>query len=244
MREVCERETCGAVVAEVVNAVKNNHAFVDDSVRRSTGIKRREHDELLLLTRHAHTHDATCENDTAMDTDDVGMDISCEDYEKDFLSFVRRVDPPGQSLADLAAAKINESFDDVKTLIASLQHILPRSVLETVRNEHLRSCVEVVLKYYYHEGKLYCFNCTPVPWDSTEASFYDDFERTDPSVTMLGPMQISNMSKLKARYMCCVCKWIPYFHIVRLCMCDIILKVNDEPSTYRYEVTGGGRARL
>lgn len=168
-------------------------------------------------------------NGTAME--DVGRLVSRREYnEALFFSFWRRKDAPELSLANLAATKISDTFDDAKTLVASLQHILPRSVLETVRAEHRRNCVEVWLKYDYHDMKLHCLVCTPrPPWDPWEEEpYHSDFESQDPSIRNLGPMQISNLYKLKDRYTCCVCELIPFFRIVPHCRCDIVGDVNAD----------------
>lgn len=121
----------------------------------------------------------------------------CESYES--LSFHFIMQP--SSLLHLAVLKVCEDFDDGTTLQRSLSRIVPRPVYDLIAEEHIRSCMRVILAYYFYNGHKYCRDCV-----QPLRPVRDQYQ----SVQIIGPIQISNWQKIEQQHRCVSCSSVPY----------------------------------
>lgn len=122
------------------------------------------------------------------------------------------------SLLHLSVSKVCEDFDDGNTLYRTLGHVVPQRVFNLIEEEHRRSCMRVILAYYYHNGEKYCRECV-----RTLRPVRNQYQ----VVQIFGPIQIPNWLKIQDQHRCVSCRSIPYMEngrsaaLVFRCQCTV-----------------------
>lgn len=122
------------------------------------------------------------------------------------------------TLQHLAVRRVCADFDDGNTLYNALGRVLPPRFFQLIEEEHRRSCMRVILGYYYHNGEKYCRQCI--------RSFRPARDQYQ-VVQVIGPIQISNWYRIESHHRCVACRSVPYMVTARAaslvfnCQCTI-----------------------